>query len=317
MSMAAHHSGNLARLRMPSAARRLLPLLRRILPRRVKRWLTRLWDPHRVLVPADVRWTSPPPRVELPARASYPLVSVIVVTWNNLDLTRICIESLQRNAGWPGWELIVVDNASTDGTRAYLQDAQGAVILNEENRGFAAANNQGLAAARGERIILLNNDTIVPPGLIGALMGHLDDPAIGMVNAVTNFSGNESKIDVDYATVEGLEAFALRRMREHAGQRFDIRVAAMYCVALRRDTFERVGPLDERFGIGMFEDDDYSHRVRKAGLRVVCAEDAFVHHFGRASFAKLGGAEYEALFEENRRRYEEKWQTAWQPHKGR
>lgn len=305
---------------MPSAVRLALPYLRRILPRPLKRWLKGIWDPHRVLAPAGVRWSSPPRKVDEPARDAYPLVSIIVVTWNNVDVTRVCIESLQRNAGWPQWELIVVDNASTDDTRAYLESLalpNLRLIFNEENRGFAAANNQGLDEAWGERFILLNNDTIVAPGLISTLMRHLDDAAVGLVNAVTNFSGNESRIEVDYQTVDAMEELALKRRRECAGQSFDIRVAAMYCVALRRDTLERVGMLDERFGIGMFEDDDYSHRVREAGLRVICAEDAFVHHFGQASFGKLPGAEYQALFEENRRRYEEKWRTEWQPHKGR
>ena len=305
---------------MPSAVRLVLPYLRRFLPRPLKRWLKRIWDPHRVLGPADVRFSSPPRTVDEPPRASYPLVSIIVVTWNNLDLTRICIESLQRNAGWPQWELIVVDNASTDGTQAYLESLplpNLRLIFNEGNRGFAAANNQGLDEAWGERLILLNNDTIVAPGLIAALMRHLDDAEVGLVNAVTNFSGNESRIEVGYQTAEEMEEFALKCRSEHAGQSFDIRVAAMYCVALRRDTLERVGMLDERFGIGMFEDDDYSHRVREAGLRVICAEDAFVHHFGQASFGKLPGDEYQSLFEENRRRYEEKWRTEWQPHKGR
>ena len=111
-----------------------------------------------------------------------------------------------------------------------------------------------------------------------------------------------------------MEEFAARYTREHDGQVFDIRVAAMYCVAVRRDVFEKVGPLDERFGIGMFEDDDYSHRMRLAGYRVVCAEDAYVHHVGQASFKKLSPAEYKAIWDRNQRYYEEKWGMAWQPH---
>jgi GT2 family glycosyltransferase len=113
-----------------------------------------------------------------------------------------------------------------------------------------------------------------------------------------------------------MPAWAQRWMREHDGQTFDIPMLAMFCVAMRRDAWERVGALDERFGIGMFEDDDYSRRVKAAGYRIACARDSFVHHQMGASFGRLRPPEYQALFERNRRLYEEKWGEAWQPHSG-
>jgi len=96
---------------------------------------------------------------------------------------------------------------------------------------------------------------------------------------------------------------------------FDIQVATLFCAALRRETFDRVGPLDERFEIGLFEDDDYSARVRDAGYRVVCADDTFVHHFGEASFGELAASGlYGELFRANKARFEEKWGVVWQSH---
>jgi hypothetical protein len=96
---------------------------------------------------------------------------------------------------------------------------------------------------------------------------------------------------------------------------FDIEVATLFCAALRHDVHERVGSLDERFEVGLFEDDDYSARVRAAGYRVVCAEDAFVHHFGEASFGELvPTGRYGELFRANKSRFEEKWGVVWQAH---
>jgi hypothetical protein len=89
----------------------------------------------------------------------------------------------------------------------------------------------------------------------------------------------------------------------------------MFCLALRRDSLERIGPLDERYEVGMLEDDDYARRAHAAGYRVVCAEDAFVHHFGQASFGALvPTGDYARLLNANQRRFEEKWGAPWRPY---
>jgi GT2 family glycosyltransferase len=218
--------------------------------------------------------------------------------------------------------VIVIDNNSTDGTPDYLKQAETTfpnlrVILNENNLGFAAANNIGLHQATGDYLVLLNNDTVVTRGWVSTLIRHLHrDQTIGLIGPVTNNTGNEAKVDVDYTELKDMPAWAARFVRDHDGQVFSIPMLAMFCVAMRRAVFEKVGLLDEQFGIGMFEDDDYAHRIKVSGFRLVCAADSFVHHFGEASFKKLkANGKYDALFAENRRRYEQKWNMEWVPHK--
>jgi hypothetical protein len=103
-------------------------------------------------------------------------------------------------------------------------------------------------------------------------------------------------------------AFADRYTSAHAGDVFEIETVCMFCLAMRREVFETLGPLDERYEIGLLEDDDYSARARAQDLRIVCAEDIFTHHFGQATFSELlVDGRYPDLLSANRRRFEEKW----------
>jgi GT2 family glycosyltransferase len=216
-----------------------------------------------------------------------------------------------------------VDNGSGDELLSYLDQLADQhpfvrVVLNQTNRGFAAANNMGLALATGDRFVLLNNDTIVPSGWLTRLIGHLDAPQVGAVGPVTNRIGNEAQIDTSYSTYGELERFAREYSHGHAGMCFEIPMLAMFCFAIRRETHELVGPLDEQYHIGMFEDDDYAVRLRSKGYRLVCAEDVFVHHFGGASFGNLlPSVQFHELLKANRERFQRKWGIAWQPHRHR
>ncbi len=255
--------------------------------------------------------------------ASYPLVSIVIITYNNLKHTQLCINSIFTKTAYPNYELIVVDNASSDGTQDYLMELKGQhknirVISNKQNAGFAAASNIGMRQSHGQYIILLNNDTIVTKGWISGLIKYfIKNPAVGTVGPITNCIGNEAKINVDYKNLSTMEIFTEHYTAKKKGKFFEIPVLAMFCVAMSRQTIDRVGLLDEQFSIGMFEDDDYALRTRKAGLKVICAEDVFIHHFGGASFGKLNPNMYNTIFEKNKKRWEKKWQLKWNPHKYR
>jgi len=127
--------------------------------------------------------------------------SIIVLAYNHLEETTApCLESILEHTDLNSNELIVVDNASSDGTAAYLSEFQAKhpdvqLCLNDVNKGYAGGNNDGIRLAKGRVLILLNNDTLVGPGWLTPLVDALDsDPSVGMVGPVTNSAGNEQRI---------------------------------------------------------------------------------------------------------------------------
>jgi GT2 family glycosyltransferase/2-polyprenyl-3-methyl-5-hydroxy-6-metoxy-1,4-benzoquinol methylase/glycosyltransferase involved in cell wall biosynthesis len=261
---------------------------------------------------------------DIAVRERFPLVSVLIVTFNSREFLRPFFESISRHTAYPRYELVCVDNASRDGTASVLRgyagrDTRIKVICADANLGFAAGNNLAARHASGEYLVLLNPDTIVTPGWLERLLRPMRrDPGVGLVGPVTNFSGNETKVNVDYHNLAEMEGFAARVARENYGRVMEVEVLPLFCAMTSAKIWEEVGGgLDERFELGMFEDDDLCHRVRQAGYRIIVAEDTFIHHFGNGSFAQLAPDFIQTLFDKNRQRFEAKWNTRWPRHRTR
>ncbi len=242
-------------------------------------------------------------------RAQRGLTSIVILTQNQLDFTKACVESIRARTDEP-YELIFVDNASTDGTPDYLRSVPGAkLIVNTENRGFPAACNQGIGLAKGEYVLLLNNDTIVTTGWLDRLLRVFDeDPQIGLVGPVSNNVSGEQQVPATYDDLANLDGFAWEWGKTHDGKRSDSDRLIGFCLLIRRDVIERIGLLDEQFGIGCFEDDDYCRRALAAGYRAAIARDAFVHHFGGRTFVGMQ-VDYATLMKQNQALFEKKWRS--------
>jgi GT2 family glycosyltransferase/glycosyltransferase involved in cell wall biosynthesis len=244
--------------------------------------------------------------------------SIVVLCYNGLEeTTRPCMESIVANTPVGSYELIVVDNASADGTADYLktfaaQHANVRIQLNDTNKGYAGGNNDGIKLAQGRYIVLLNNDTLVPQGWLERLLRLFEDQSeVGLVGPITNSAGNEQRIDLPGLNAKNYEKIAGAYIDRQQGVWFSTEKLGFYCVAMRREVPEKIGYLDELFGIGMFEDDDYCVRAKKAGYKLAVVEDCFVYHKGSVSFGKLALENYQALFSNNKVYFREKHGVAW------
>ena len=240
------------------------------------------------------------------------IASIIVLVHNQLAHTERCLASIEQYTRIP-YELILVDNGSTDGTPDYFKTyaashANVHVIRNLKNLGFAAGNNQGLALAQGECVVLLNNDTVVTENWLSRMLAALQQhPNVGIVGPRSNrVLGQQQVENPSYMTLDELPAFAAAWGDSHTNKSRVANRVVGFCLLARRLVVDRIGGLDEQFGSGNFEDDDFCIRAHLAGFETRIAEDSFVHHVGNATFTGAG-IDYAKAMQTNWTLFKSKW----------
>lgn len=235
-------------------------------------------------------------------------LSIIIITYNGLGFLKRCLESLGDFIGNPRCEIIIVDNYSTDGTLDFLREnyPQLQLILNSENRGVAAARNQGIAVARGDKLLLLDNDTEATTTAINAMSNYLDNhPDVGL--CACRLVDKQGEVQDSCKPYPGL----MIKVRNVLGignkmcykPNEDGIIEPTYvigaCQMFPRQVVNKVGMLDEHIFYGP-EDADWCIRIKQAGWRIHCLTGhTIVHDYRRSTrrspFSKLGRMHIKAL----------------------
>lgn len=234
--------------------------------------------------------------------------SIIILTFNQLEYTKLCIESIRAFTAKACYEIIVVDNNSSDGTVDWLKEQDDLVVIyNSKNEGFPVGCNIGMEVAKGESILLLNNDTIVTPNWLSKLNKNLySDEKIGAVGAVTNSCSNGQQIYAMYVNVWQMINLSKEFYMLHKGEiEFKPKLVG-FCYLIKKEVLDKTGLLDPIFTPGNYEDDDISLRIMKAGYLLGLCRDTMIHHFGSVSFKKDATA-YSAYLAINNYKLNSKW----------
>jgi GT2 family glycosyltransferase len=234
--------------------------------------------------------------------------SIVMLSWNAPAYTKIAVESIRASSHSP-YEIIIIDNGSGPETLAMLAALPNVrVVYNATNLGFAHGCNQGIAAARGTHVVLLNNDVVVTEGWLESLLdAHRRDPLVGVSAPRSNRIVGHQQLDtVNYDSNETMVAFAARRRGDFGGSHYRTNRAIGFCLCIARAVIDEIGGIDTRYGIGNFEDDDFCIRVRAAGYVIAVCEDAFIHHFGSVSFA-ANKVDYGGQMQRNWQIFAERW----------
>lgn len=240
------------------------------------------------------------------SRKRQPRVSVVIPLHGGVEEIRVCLESLAHCHDLLH-EVIVVDDRSPDEAPAVAAAFEGVrVITNEGERGFAATSNLGLKESSGELVLFLNSDTVVPRVAIERMLECLQSSgSIGAVGPYSNRAAHLQAVFSTYTTLDHLDLFA-EDFAQHAHPDVDTDMLVGFCLLVRRNVLKEVGSFDTAFGLGNFEDNDLSYRIRRAGYRLAIAGRAFVHHHGGRSLARLPEST-PPLLEQNEVLFRTKW----------
>lgn len=241
-----------------------------------------------------------------------PALTIAIPVFNGLRYTQECVKAIRNNTAIP-FDIVLIDNGSTDGTAEWAAKECIPTIRNEENKGFGYACNQGMMVGVSPYVVLLNNDVIVPEGWADRLMNHLkDDKKIGLIGPCTNYAGSRQQIEARYADKEAFKVFSEELYQKQQGKRDTVDHLVGLCLMMRRNVLMEVGLFDVRFGLGNYEDNDYNVRTRMAGYSLAIARDVFVHHYGSRTFIE-NKIDYERAMKDNKKLFESKWGSVTHP----
>jgi len=242
-------------------------------------------------------------------------LSVIILCFNQLEYTKQCIESVLQNTVCDSYEVVVVNNGSTDGTNEYLESLGSKhtnikVINNAENLGFSKGMNIGVRNSCGEYIILLNNDTIVDINWDYSLINILKTNAnVFAVTPITNNCGNEAILEIKHTNyIDYFEKYNM--LKTNLVSHFNATSLALFCGCFRRVDFINIGYLDETYLNG-WEDDDLYNTILLQNKTVLISTRSVVYHFGSVT---VGPSAYSQSNNANRLYYERKWRFLWKSH---
>ena len=265
-----------------------------------------------VPTPAPPSETHPLTPIVWEASATAPEASVIIPVYNNIHYTAACLHSIVAEAGQRSFEIIVVDDCSDDGSAEFLAECSGiTVIRNEHNSGFIASCNRGAAAAVGNTLVFLNNDTTVTTGWLDALLETFElFPEAGAVGAKLVYPDGRLQEAGGIIFSDG-SGWNYGRLDHPHKPAFSFASAADYvsgaCLAVPRALFEALGGFDDHYAPAYYEDTDLCFKLEAAGYQVIMQPTCVViHHEGISSGTSeaSGVKRYQAV---NRDKFRERW----------
>jgi GT2 family glycosyltransferase/glycosyltransferase involved in cell wall biosynthesis len=265
-------------------------------------------------LPAPIAADAAPEPFSVPA-STQPKVGIVIPVYNKIEYTLACLRSLAEHAGTVPFEIVVVDDCSSDATPEHLARIDGIRVLrNERNLGFIGSCNAGAAATRSEYVLFLNNDTIVTKDWLEALIACFDEePDAGLVGAKLVYPDGRLQEAGGIVFRDG-SGWNYGRFDNPADPRYEFRREADYCsgaaIMLTRALFDALGGFDTRYTPAYYEDTDLAFAVRAAGKKVYFEPRSVVVHFeGITSGTDTSGGvkKYQVV---NRGKFLDKWKDA-------
>jgi GT2 family glycosyltransferase len=281
-----------------------------------------LWGGLREFALLTAGETSPPPEPVPDPGQSTPQppgpdprkVVIVILTWNGLELTRRCLDTLRRNTTHPAYEVWVVDNGSQDGTLDYLRSIPWIHLLeNATNVGFVRGNNQAIAACDSQAdVVLLNNDMEIhqPDWLERLQRVALSAADVGIVGCRLRRPDGRLQHAGAYMPLDSFWGQQIAGHEEDVGQYAqdrDVEAVVFACVYLKREVLQAVGLLDERY-FAYFEDSDYCLSARAQGYRTLCCGSVTLDHKENSS-TRVNGVAHRKLFQRSQSLFREKWEA--------